>query len=48
MGCKDCPLYWDISTLQTMASKYRTKKECWLIKVIRDIKYKIWFKRNWK
>ena len=46
--CKDCPLYWDITTLQTMSIKFRGRKENWLQRLIRDIKYKIWFKKNWK
>jgi hypothetical protein len=46
--CSDCPLKYDIPALQSLALKYRTKKENWLQRIIRDIKYKIWFNKNWK
>lgn len=46
--CNECPLKYDVYTLQNMARDYRRKRENWLVKLIRDIKYKIWFNKNWK
>lgn len=44
---KDCTVYWEIPSPPDVR-KYRNRKENWLQRIIRDIKYKIWFNKNWK
>jgi hypothetical protein len=48
--CNDCPLKYDMCYLQEIARERRDKKfkEYWIVRVIKNIKYKIWFNRNWK
>ena len=46
--CDNYLLKWDIPDLQELARENRLKKEeNWFIKIIRDIQYKRWYKKNY-